>query len=85
MFQESPGGSDGTASCSQLVYWQRLRQDLEKARLLVELIRKRERLKKEQVSRSVSTRYLSLRNYFLPCPQDKATNSSGDHHVGLLP
>ncbi|KTF88147.1 hypothetical protein cypCar_00003110 [Cyprinus carpio] len=44
----------------ELKYWQKLRQDLEKARLLIELIRKRERLKKEQMKLQQATLELQL-------------------------
>ncbi|XP_038073948.1 peregrin-like isoform X2 [Patiria miniata] len=47
----------------QLKYWQRLRHDLERARLLVELIRKREKLKREQIKLNQMTIEMQLQPF----------------------
>lgn len=54
LLPQRDGEEKHSALKEQLKAWQRLRHDLERARLLVELIRKREKLKRETVRYKLS-------------------------------
>uniref|UniRef100_A0ABD2VVW1 Bromo domain-containing protein n=1 Tax=Trichogramma kaykai TaxID=54128 RepID=A0ABD2VVW1_9HYME len=57
----SPDSENRDEIYSQLKYWQCLRQDLERARLLCELVRKREKLKLELIKVKEKYTWLELR------------------------
>ncbi|CAH1783682.1 unnamed protein product [Owenia fusiformis] len=63
--EQTKNDKQSNALKAQLKYWQRLRQDLEKARLLVELIRKREKYKREQIRLSELETEMRLRPFIM--------------------
>ncbi|MBN3288097.1 BRPF1 protein, partial [Polyodon spathula] len=79
--EQKEGDENQSALKEQLKSWQRLRHDLERARLLVELIRKREKIKREsikvqQLAMEVQlTPFLILLRNTLEQLQDKDTSN----------
>lgn len=63
--EQKDGDKASSTLGEQLKYWQRLRQDLERARLLIELIRKREKLKKEYIKAHQITTEMELQPFII--------------------